>query len=305
MSKNDMTQATPNDLNKKSAVNDGSKNSFGSTGLPPKLKKTRTNEQLNQSINAVGKKVDHVSDQMFTQKQAQALTNKQDLEKSTEDIKRTVRNQSDKQIKASIDGRNIAYNAGTQDSIRGLRQQVDGFQIRMDNQTRNVSDIVRENDALNADLKGISKNLQSNTISNNRVAGVIKSLLLGGIQVSTTDVTRSVVDDLNKITGYSIASLIKGAVHEELEQRIKEVKQVQNVVEQSKDIVSYKEKQCEKYAKNSEQLVYKVLRCINRGVIEFAAIWLVSVVTTGWWRILTIMLVAGVCWFFNKGVDDL
>ena len=215
MSKNDMTQATPNDLNKKSAVNDGSKNSFGSTGLPPKLKKTRTNEQLNQSINAVGKKVDHVSDQMFTQKQAQALTNKQDLEKSTEDIKRTVRNQSDKQIKASIDGRNIAYNAGTQDSIRGLRQQVDGFQIRMDNQTRNVSDIVRENDALNADLKGISKNLQSNTISNNRVAGVIKSLLLGGIQVSTTDVTRSVVDDLNKITGYSIASLIKGAVHED------------------------------------------------------------------------------------------
>ena len=227
------------------------------------------------------------------------------MEKSTEDIKRTVRNQSDKQIKASIDGRNLAYNAGTQDSIRGLRQQVDGFQIRMDNQTRNVSDIVRENDALNADLKGISKNLQSNTMSNNRVAGVIKSLLLGGIQVSTTDVTRSVVDDLNKITGYSIASLIKGAVHEELEQRIKEVKQVQNVVEQSKDIVSYKEKQCEKYAKNSEQLVYKVLRCINRGVIEFAAIWLVSVVTTGWWRILTIMLVAGVCWFFNKGVDDL
>lgn len=168
-----------------------------------------------------------------------------------------------------------------------------------------MSDVARENDALNADLKGISKNLQSNTISNNRVAGIIKSLLIGGIQVSTADVTRAVVDDLNKITGYSIASLIKGAVHEELERRVKEVKQVQDVAERAKDNASYKEKQCEKYAKNSEQLVYKVLRGINRVVIEFAAVWLVSVATTGWWRILTIMLVAAVCWAFNKGVDDL
>ena len=242
---------------------------------------------------------------MLTQEQAKTLVTKQDLKESADSIKKVSQNQANKVIKTAVDTRDIAFNAGVQNNLNGVSQKVDAFQIRLDNQTRNMSDVARVNDAMYADLKGISKNLQSNTISNNRVVGVIKGLLIGGIQVSTTEVTRAVIDDLNKVTGHAIGYLIKDAVHDELEQRVKEAKKAKDDAQQAKDVASWQEKQCEKYTVKNEQLVDKVLRCINRGVIEFGAIWLVSVATTGWWRILTIMIVVAVCWAFNKGVDDL
>ena len=234
-----------NDSNKKSAVNGDSKNTFGSMNLPPKLKKTLTNDQLNQNITTVGKKVDSLPNKLLTKDQAKTLASKQDLKESTDSIKQTVRNQGNEVIKTAVDTQNIAFNAGVQNNLNGVSQKVDAFQIRLDNQTRKKSDVARANDAMYSDLKGMSDNIRSNTISNNRIAGVIKSLLLGGIQVSTTDVTRSVIDDLNKITGYSIDGLIKDAVYDELERRVKDVKQAQKKAEKAENAASFRAKQCE------------------------------------------------------------
>lgn len=220
------------------------------------------------------------------------------MKESTDSINQTVRNQSDKQIKASIDARNIAYNAGTQASLNGLRQQVDGFQIRMDNQTRNVSDIVRENEAINADFKGIAKNLQNNTISNNYLAGTIKKMLIDGLEISTSEVTQSVVDDLEKMTGHAIDVWIKTGIHDELQRKLKKA-------ERAKDIASWQEKQCEKYTKKNEQLVYKVTRCLSHVLFEFMVGLLAAAVVPGWWKAPAIITVAVVSWLFNKEVDDL
>lgn len=296
---------TSNDLNKKSTVNADSKNTFGSTNLPPKLKKSTTNEQLNESVKAVGKKVDNVSIQMLTQKQAKALVNKQDLKESTDSIKQTVQNQGNEVIKTAVDTQNIAFNAGVQNNLNGVSQKVDAFQIRLDNQTRNMSDVARTNDAMYADLKGMSDNIRSNTISNNRIAGVIKSLLLGGIQVSTTDVTRSVIDDLNKITGYSIDGLIKDAVYDELERRVKDVKQAQKKAEKAENASSFRAKQCEKYAAKTDMLDYNISRCINRVLFELFIGLAIAAVVPGWWKAPAIMTVAIISWLFNKGVDNL
>lgn len=296
---------TSNDLNKKSTVNADSKNTFGSTNLPPKLKKSTTNEQLNESVKAVGKKVDNVSIQMLTQKQAKALVNKQDLKESTDSIKQTVQNQSNEVIKTAVDTQNIAFNAGVQNNLNGVSQKVDAFQIRLDNQTRNMSDVARANDAMYSDLKGMSDNIRSNTISNNRIAGVIKSLLLGGIQVSTTDVTRSVIDDLNKITGYSIDGLIKDVVYDELERRVKDVKQAQKKAEKAENAASFRAKQCEKYAAKTDMLDYNISRCINRVLFELFIGLAIAAVVPGWWKAPAIMTVAIISWLFNKGVDNL
>ncbi len=227
------------------------------------------------------------------------------MKESTDSINQTVRNQGNEVIKTAVDTQNIAFNAGVQNNLNGVSQKVDAFQIRLDNQTRNMSDVARTNDAMYADLKGMSDNIRSNTISNNRIAGVIKSLLLGGIQVSTTDVTRSVIDDLNKITGYSIDGLIKDAVYDELERRVKDVKQAQKKAEKAENAASFRAKQCEKYAAKTDMLDYNISRCINRVLFELFIGLAIATVVPGWWKAPAIMTVAIISWLFNKGVDNL
>ncbi|WP_283595762.1 hypothetical protein, partial [Paraclostridium bifermentans] len=71
--------------------------------------------------------------------------------------------QTSKLLNSATDTRDIVYNEGLKDNLKGANQRIDALQKRMDNSTRSMSDIAKQNDAMNADFKQIGETLNQST----------------------------------------------------------------------------------------------------------------------------------------------
>lgn len=55
-----------------------------------------------------------------------------------------MRAQTSKLLNSATDTRDIVYNEGLKDNLKGANQRIDALQKRMDNSTRSMSDIAKQ-----------------------------------------------------------------------------------------------------------------------------------------------------------------
>lgn len=201
--------------------------------------------------------------------------------------------QNSKLLDTAIDTRNIAYSDGLKDNLQGAKQRIDALQKRMDNSTRNMSDIAKQNDAMNSDFKQIGQTLNESTKAINNNTSTLVNLLRNGFWVRTKNVTESVATEFQRITGKSIDSFITDAVHQELQKNVKETKQANNNAQLLAN-------ECRKSVQQNISIVNALAGFINIWLIEFAIILLSTIATPGPWKFLTVIATTSIALLYNS-----
>ncbi|OJI11719.1 hypothetical protein BJI45_00460 [Limosilactobacillus reuteri] len=201
--------------------------------------------------------------------------------------------QNSKLLDTAIDTRNIAYSDGLKDNLQGAKQRIDALQKRMDNSTRSMSDIAKQNDAMNSDFKQIGQTLNESTKAINNNTSTLVNLLRNGFWVRTKNVTESVATEFQRITGKSIDSFITDAVHQELQKNVKETKQANNNAQLLAN-------ECRKSVQQNISIVNALAGFINIWLIEFAIILLSTLATPGPWKFLTVIATTSIALLYNS-----
>ena len=201
--------------------------------------------------------------------------------------------QNSKLLDTAIDTRNIAYSDGLKDNLNGANQRIDALQKRMDNSTRNMSDIAKQNDAMNSDFKQIGQTLNESTKAINNNTSTLVNLLRNGFWVRTKHVTESVANEFQRITGKSIDSFITDAVHQELQKDVNEAKQANNHAQLLVD-------ECRKSVQQNISIVNALAGFINIWLVEFAIILLSTLATPGPWKFLTVIATTSIALLYNS-----
>lgn len=201
--------------------------------------------------------------------------------------------QNSKLLDTAIDTRNIAYSDGLKDNLQGAKQRIDALQKRMDNSTRSMSDIAKQNDAMNSDFKQIGQTLNESTKAINNNTSTLVNLLRNGFWVRTKNVTESVATEFQRITGKSIDSFITDAVHQELQKNVKETKQANNNAQLLAN-------ECRKSVQQNISIVNALAGFINIWLIEFTIILLSTIATPGPWKFLTVIATTSIALLYNS-----
>ncbi|WP_283598542.1 hypothetical protein, partial [Lactobacillus gallinarum] len=124
--------------------------------------------------------------------------------------------QTSKLLNSATDTRDIVYNEGLKDNLKGANQRIDALQKRMDNSTRSMSDIAKQNDAMNADFKQIGETLNQSTQAINTNSSWLKRVINNGFYVTTQKVTESVAREFEGIIGKPLDSFLTDAIQQKL-----------------------------------------------------------------------------------------
>ena len=125
--------------------------------------------------------------------------------------------QTSKLLNSATDTRDIVYNEGLKDNLKGANQRIDALQKRMDNSTRSMSDIAKQNDAMNADFKQIGETLNQSTQAINTNSSWLKRVINNGFYVTTQKVTESVAREFEEIIGKPLDSFLTDAIQQKLQ----------------------------------------------------------------------------------------
>lgn len=204
-----------------------------------------------------------------------------------------MRDQTSKMLNVAKSTRDIAYNQGVQDDVAGVRQQVDALQKRQDMSNIHMSEVTRQNEAMNADLKQIGPAMMKVTQSQNRNSDI----LTNGFQIHTEQVTKSVAGEFAAITGFTIEQFIHNEVVKTLNNYISEAKKAslssQLAAKASKDVLN-----------ENNRLAHYYGDMMDIFIIELAIIMISALAFPGWWKLPAITLtVIGSIIFNSKFLD--
>lgn len=198
-----------------------------------------------------------------------------------------MRDQTSRLLDSATDTRDIVYNEGLKDNLQGAKQQIDALQKRMDNSTRSMSDIARQNDSMNADFKQIGETLNQSTKAINTNSTWLKRIIQSGFYVTTKKVTESVANEFEEIIGKPIDIFLSDALQAklriELQSAVSEANQAQANVQVLANEIKAATRQNIETSKSLK-------RSINTWLVEFAIILGLTIATPGWWKYL--MLIA-------------
>lgn len=205
--------------------------------------------------------------------------------------------QTSKMIEAAKNTRDIAYNQGLQDDITGVRQQVDALQKRQDMSNVHMDEVTRQNEAMNADLKQVGPAMMKIAKAQNLNTDVLNRALTHGFQIHTDQVTKSVANEFEAITGFTVQEFIHNEVVKELNAYLDESKKAslssKLAAKQSNEILA-----------QNNQLAHYFGDMMNIFIIELAIIVISSLAFSGWWRLPAIALtVIGSLFFNNKYLE--
>src|SRR5699024_5180559 len=110
--------------------------------------------------------------------------------KQSNDVKATItkrmRDQTSKMIEVAKDTRDIAYNQGVSADVAGVRQHVDALQKRHDTANIHMNEGNHQNEASNADLKQVGRDMMKITDAVNNKSNVLNEVLNQGFHIHTT-----------------------------------------------------------------------------------------------------------------------
>lgn len=195
--------------------------------------------------------------------------------------------QTSKLLNSATDTRDIVYNEGLKDNLKGANQRIDALQKRMDNSTRSMSDIAKQNDAMNADFKQIGETLNQSTQAINTNSSWLKRLINNGFYVTTKDVTKSVADEFQEIIGKPLNSFLTDTIQKKLRTELRSsVSQASQASEDAQVLAN----NVRALTQQNIKMLKSLKQSINIWLVEFAIILGATMATPGLWKYL--MLIA-------------
>ena len=198
-----------------------------------------------------------------------------------------MQDQTSKILNSATDTRDIVYNEGLKDNLKGAKQKIDALQKRMDNSNRNMSDIAKRNDAMSADFKQIGETLNQSTQAINTNSSWLKRLINNGFYVTTKDVTKSVADEFQEIIGKPLNSFLTDTIQKKLRTELRSsVSQASQASEDAQVLAN----NVRALTQQNIKMLKSLKQSINIWLVEFTIILGATMATPGLWKYL--MLIA-------------
>lgn len=208
--------------------------------------------------------------------------------------------QTSKLLNSATDTRDIVYNEGLKDNLKGANQRIDALQKRMDNSTRSMSDIAKQNDAMNADFKQIGETLNQSTQAINTNSSWLKRVINNGFYVTTQKVTESVAREFEEIIGKPLDSFLTDAIQQKLQA---ELQTALLQASQSRADVQVLANEVEDATRQNIEIIKSLRKSINLWIIEFSIILGATLATPGLWKVLMLLATSFGVIVFNDYLD--
>ena len=208
--------------------------------------------------------------------------------------------QTSKLLNSATDTRDIVYNEGLKDNLKGANQRIDALQKRMDNSTRSMSDIAKQNDAMNADFKQIGETLNQSTQAINTNSSWLKRVINNGFYVTTQKVTESVAREFEEIIGKPLDSFLTDAIQQKLQA---ELQTALSQASQSRADVQVLANEVEDATRQNIEIIKSLRKSINLWIIEFSIILGATLATPGLWKVLMLLATSFGVIVFNDYLD--
>lgn len=208
--------------------------------------------------------------------------------------------QTSKLLNSATDTRDIVYNEGLKDNLKGANQRIDALQKRMDNSTRSMSDIAKQNDAMNADFKQIGETLNQSTQAINTNSSWLKRVINNGFYVTTQKVTESVAHEFEEIIGKPLDSFLTDAIQQKLQA---ELQTALSQASQSRADVQVLANEVEDATRQNIEIIKSLRKSINLWIIEFSIILGATLATPGLWKVLMLLATSFGVIVFNDYLD--
>lgn len=211
-----------------------------------------------------------------------------------------MQDQTSKLLNSATDTRDIVYNEGLKDNLKGANQRIDALQKRMDNSTRSMSDIAKQNDAMNADFKQIGETLNQSTQAINTNSSWLKRVINNGFYVTTQKVTESVAREFEEIIGKPLDSFLTDAIQQKLQA---ELQTALSQASQSRADVQVLANEVEDATRQNIEIIKSLRKSINLWIIEFSIILGATLATPGLWKVLMLLATSFGVIVFNDYLD--
>ncbi|WP_152718119.1 hypothetical protein [Limosilactobacillus reuteri] len=211
-----------------------------------------------------------------------------------------MQDQTSKLLSTASDTRDIVYNEGLKDNLKGANQRIDALQKRMDNSTRNMSDIAKRNDAMSADFRQIGETLNQSTQAINANSSWLKRVIDNGFYVTTKQVTQSVAREFEEIIGKPLDSFLTDAIQQKLNAELHSSISQTN---QARDDVQVLANNVEAATQQNMEIIKSLKESINLWIIEFSIILGATLATPGLWKILMLLATSLGAIVFNNHLD--
>lgn len=211
-----------------------------------------------------------------------------------------MQDQTSKLLSSALDTRDIVYNEGLKDNLQGANQRIDALQKRLDNSTRNMSDIAKRNDAMSADFRQIGETLSQSTQAINTNSNWLKRVINSGFYVTTQKVTESVAREFEEIIGKPLDSFLTDAIQQKLKA---ELQSALSQTSQSRADVQVLANEVEDATRQNIEITKSLKGSINTWIIEFSIILGATIATPGWWKILMLIATTLGSIVFNSYLD--
>ena len=212
-----------------------------------------------------------------------------------------MRDQTSRLLDSATDTRDIVYNEGLKDNLQGAKQQIDALQKRMDNSTRSMSDIARQNDAMNADFREIGETLNRSTQAINTNSTWIKRIIQSGFYVNTKKVTESVAREFEEIIGKPIDAFLSDSLQAKLRIELQSAVSEANQAQANALVIANEVKAA---AQQNAQTSKSLKHSINVWLLEFAIILGLTIATPGWWKYLMLIAATLAAIVFNNHQEE-
>lgn len=195
--------------------------------------------------------------------------------------------QTTKLIDVAKDTRTIAYNQGLQADITGTKQQVDAIQKRQDISNIHMSEVTRQNEAMNADLRQIGPALDKAIKAQNNNSDILNRALVHGFHIHTEAVTIAVKAEFQKMTGFTIDEFLRNQIVKGMKDNICEAKEAKLTALQAAQ-------EAEEALEKVSVMIQRFEKLMTTLVIELGVIIGVTLLLPGPWKIIGLLVtVAG------------
>ena len=208
-----------------------------------------------------------------------------------------MKDQTSKMVQAVTSAKDIGYNEGLGKRIDDIVNQFEGIQIDFHNSKVNLQDTARENQIMNADFKNAAKHLEANTLTiNKKLVPSIQMLtqyLIHGVKYNPVPVAKDLSKVFTDATGKSVDQVISSEVKNKLID-------VQSKTDKAKLSAQLASKTAQNAVSELTNDLYNFERLANQYLIEFATILGLTILTPGWYKVLTLLFTTTISVLFNK-----
>ena len=150
---------------------------------------------------------------------------------------------------------------------------------------------------MNTDFKQIGKTLAESTKAINTNNQNLVWLYRNGIKIHTDDITKSVIEEFERISGQSYESLVSNTIIQKLKEYFEETKQA-----------SATSRLMARTTVNATNANYEAInqfkKDMNLYLLEFSLILLLTIATPGWFKAITTVATTAIAYIFDSRKDN-